>query len=142
MGKIMGYPSPVNVAVAVVSGKYIIPAFLGSALSYIVSGNAENGIIQLCTILVIAGIRLTVMHDSRRDDPVFLGLLTSGIMILFSCVMSVAVPSDAYTASLRMITALIGGCLVFIAKTVKQNYECEGVFELGGLNGVLRQYCI
>lgn len=136
MGKIMGYPSPVNVAVAVVSGKYIIPAFLGSALSYIVSGNAENGIIQLCTILVIAGIRLTVMHDSRRDDPVFLGLLTSGIMILFSCVMSVAVPSDAYTASLRMITALIGGCLVFIAKTVKQNYECEGVFELGGLNGV------
>lgn len=136
LGKIMGYPSPVNVAVAVFSGRYIIPAFLGSALSYIIFGNIENGIIQLCSILVIAGIRLTVMHDSRKDNPVFMSLLTSGVMILFSCVMSIAVPADAYTASLRMITALIGGCLVFIAKTVQQNYRCEGVFELGGLNGV------
>ena len=29
LGKIMGYPSPVNVVVAVMSGGYIIPAFLG-----------------------------------------------------------------------------------------------------------------
>ncbi len=136
LGKIMGYPSPVNVVVAVMSGGYIIPAFLGSALSYITFGNIENGIIQLCSILVIAGIRLTVMHDSRKDNPIFMGLLTSGVMILFGCVMSIAVPADAYTASLRMISALIGGCLVFIVKTVQHNYRCEGVFQLGGLNGV------
>lgn len=136
MGKILGYPSPVNVVVAVVSGGNIIPAFLGSALCYIIFGSIESGIIQLCSILVIAGIRLTLMQETQKENPIFLSMLTSGIMLLFSCVMSAAVPSDTYTASVRMITSLIGGCLVFIAKTVQQKHESGGVFELGGINGI------
>lgn len=136
MGKIMGYPSPVNVAFAVVSGVNIIPAFIGSVVSYVVFGNVEAGLINLCSILVIAGIRLAVMQDDHKDNPIFLTLLTTGTMTLFGFVMSVAVHSDKYTSTLRLVTALIGGCLVFVVKSIQQNQKCNGVFELSGINGV------
>lgn len=134
-GKILGFPSPVNVVVAVISGANIIPAFIGSVLGYLIFGSIESGMVQLCSILVIAGVRLAVMQREQNENPIFLSMLTAGVMLLFSCVMSVAVPADAYTASLRMVTSLIAGCLVFIAQTLRQRYRCDEVVALSGING-------
>ena len=102
-GKILGFPSSMNVAVAVLSGTNVIPAFLGSALAYFVSGTFSEGIVQLCAILVIGAVRLVMPSADHKDDPVFVSLLTTGSMLLFSCVMSVAMPSDTYTASLSHV---------------------------------------
>ena len=135
-GKILGFPSSMNVAVAVLSGTNVIPAFLGSALAYFVSGTFSEGIVQLCAILVIGAVRLVMPSADHKDDPVFVSLLTTGAMLLFSCVMSVAMPSDTYTASLRMISSLMCGCVVFIALTVKRQRNRSGVFDLTGINGV------
>ena len=135
-GKILGFPSSMNVAVAVLSGTNVIPAFLGSALAYFVSGTFSEGIVQLCAILVIGAVRLVMPSADHKDDPVFVSLLTTGAMLLFSCVMSVAMPSDTYTASLRMISSLMCGCVVFIALTVKRQKNRSGVFDLTGINGV------
>lgn len=135
-GKILGFPSSMNVAVAVLSGTNVIPVFLGSALAYFVSGTFSEGIVQLCAILVIGAVRLVMPSADHKEDPVFVSLLTTGAMLLFSCVMSVAMPSDTYTASLRMISSLMCGCVVFIALTVKRQRNRSGVFDLTGINGV------
>ena len=70
-GKILGFPSSMNVAVAVLSGTNVIPAFLGSALAYFVSGTFSEGIVQLCAILVIGAVRLVMPSADHKDDPVF-----------------------------------------------------------------------
>ena len=135
-GKISGFPSSVNVVVGVISGMNFIPAFLGSVISYIIQGSWENGIVQLCSILVIGVIRTVTADRSRTESPVFLGLLTSCVLILFGAVMSIAMAMDVYVVSMRMITALISGCVVFIAKTIINRRDYYGVVELSGLNGV------
>lgn len=135
-GKILGFPSSMNVALAALSGANVIPAFLGSALGYLVSGTFTEGIVQLCAILVTAAVQLIFPSADHRDDPLFVSLLTTGAMMLFGCVMSVALPADTYTASLRMINALMCGCIVFIALTVKRHRSRSGVFDLSGINGV------
>ena len=76
-GKILGFPSSMNVAVAVLSGTNVIPAFLGSALAYFVSGTFSEGIVQLCAILVIGAVRLVMPSADHKEDPVFVSLLTT-----------------------------------------------------------------
>ena len=135
-GKILGFPSSMNVAVAVLSGGNVIPAFLGSVLAYFLTGTLSDGIIQVCSMLIIASIKFIVPMGEGKNDPIFLSLVTTGTLMLFSCVMSVAVPSDTYTASLRMISALLCGCVVFIARSIQCRKENCGVFDLTGVNGI------
>lgn len=135
-GKLVGFPSSMNVVIAVLSGVNIIPAFIGSAASYIIQGSLEAGIVQLCSILVISVVRIVINDSRRNDSPVFLGFLTAGIMILFGSVMSVAIPADTYITSMRMISALLSGCVVFIVKTAVQRRDSDGVFVMSGINGV------
>ena len=134
-GKIIGFPSSVNVAVAAVSGGHIISAFMGSALSYLLSGSLTGGIVQLASILAVAAVRVFYPQGQRRE-PVFDAALAAGSMLLFGCVMSVAMPSDTYTASLRMINALMCGCIVFVASTVRDRFRRSGAVDISGLNGV------
>ena len=135
-GKLLGFPSSMNVAVSVISGVNIIPAFIGSVCAYIIQGSLEAGIVQLCSMLVIAVVRL-ILNDSRKNEnPIFISLLTSAIMILFGSVMSVALPGDTYTTSMRMLSALLCGCVVFVMKTIVQRRDNDGSFELSGINGI------
>lgn len=135
-GKILGFPSSMNVALAALSGVNVIPAFLGCVLAYVVNGSFSDGIVQLCSILVTAAVRIVFPSAEHKDDPVFVSLVTTGAMMLFGCVMSVALPADTYTASLRMINALLCGCIVFISLTIKKHRSRSGVFDLTGINGV------
>ena len=134
-GKIIGFPSSVNVAVAAVSGGHIISAFMGSALSYLLYGSLTGGIVQLASILAVAAVRVFYPQGQRRE-PVFDAALAAGSMLLFGCVMSVAMPSDTYTASLRMINSLMCGCIVFVASTVRDRFRRSGAVDISGLNGV------
>lgn len=134
-GELLGFPSPVNVAVAVLSGVNIISVFIGSVIAYILQGSLEAGVVQLCSMLVIAVVRI-ILSDARNENPVFLSVLTAGIMILFNSVMSVAVHTDTYLTTMRMLSSLLCGCVVFAVKTILQKRDENGVFQVTGINGV------
>lgn len=135
-GRMIGFPSSVNVALASVSESFVLSAFAGSALSYLISGSLTDGIVQLCSILAIAAVRLIYPKGERRE-PFFDAAVSASAMMLFGCVMSIALPSDTYTASLRMINALMCGCIVFAASLVRQRALRAGTLDISGLNGVL-----
>ncbi len=140
-GRLLNFPSGINVAVAVLSGGNIIPVFVGSVLGYAVMGSLGNGIVQLCAMLVIAGLRCVVPLDrltlfGRRSEPALTALITTAVLMLFGSVMSVAAPSDPFTTSMRMINALLCGCTVFAAMTALHNRALCGRYELGGINGM------
>lgn len=52
-GKILGFPSSMNVAVAVLSGTNVISAFLGSALCIFCKQDNSQRVRSSCAILVI-----------------------------------------------------------------------------------------
>ena len=140
-GRLLGMPSQINVALAVVSGGYILPVFAGSAAAYALSGTLSEGMIQLCAMLVIAGLRIVLPMDrlhlfGRRSEPAVTALITTAVLMLFGCVMSAASQADAFSASVRMIGALLCGCTVFAAMTVLHSRAVSGSFELGGLSGM------
>ena len=140
-GRLLGMPSQINVAIAVLSGGYILPVFAGSAAAYAISGTLTEGMIPLCAMLVIAGLRCVLPMDrlhlfGRRSEPAVTALVTTAVLMLFGCVMSAASQADAFAASIRMIGALLCGCTVFAAMTVLQNRAVSGSFELGGISGI------
>ncbi|MBO5449638.1 MAG: SpoIIE family protein phosphatase [Ruminococcus sp.] len=136
LGSLLGFPSYMCAAAAALSGGYIIPAFVGAVGAYLLRGSFEGGIVQLCSILTLAALRAVDPFGERRDEPVYLSVMTTGVLMLFGCVMSVAVPADFYTASMRMINSLLAGCVVFVAKSVAAARSRSGVYDLTGINGV------
>lgn len=135
-GKISGFPSSMNVVVSVIFGANFIPAFIGSVVSYVLQGSWESGIAQICSILVIGAVRSLLAGRKQSESPGFLAILTSGVLILFNAVMSVAMSAGTYVISMSMITSLFFGCIVFIAKTIIFRRDYEGIVELSGLNGM------
>ena len=140
-GKLLGFPSQINVAVAVLSGENILPVFAGSLAAYAVMGSISGGIVQLCTMLIIAGLRAVVPQDKsslfgRQSEPAFAALTTCAVLILFSCVMSAATPTSSFVTSMRMISALLCGCTVFAALSVMNSRALSGRYELGGISGM------
>ena len=140
-GKLLGHPSQMNVAVAVLAGENILPVFVGSALGYAVMGSFTQGAVQLCAMLVIAGLRWILPADKlgsfgRKSEPALTSLITCGVLILFSCVMSAAMPSNSFLTSLRMINALLCGCTVFSAMNIMQSSVLKGIYNIGGVNGI------
>lgn len=136
LSKILGFPSYMCVAVAALSGEYVIPSFLGALGAFILRGNFEGSIVQLCSILVIAAVRGINPLGEHRDEPVYMSLVTAGTLMLFSSVMSVAVTSDFYITSMRMINSLLCGCVVFIARSIAVSRSRKGVYDLTGMNGI------
>lgn len=136
LSKILGFPSYMCVAVAALSGDYVIPSFLGALGAFLLKGSFEGSIVQLCSILVIGAVRGINPLGEHRDEPVYMSLVTAGTLMLFSSVMSVAVTSDFYITSMRMINSLLCGCVVFIAKSIAVSRSRSGVYDLTGMNGI------
>lgn len=136
LGKILGFPSYMCVAVSALSGDYVIPSFLGALSSFVIAGSFEGAIVQLCSILVIGALRGINPLGEHRDEPIYMSLTTSGTLMLFSSVMSVAVTSDFYITSMRMINSLLCGCVVFIARSIAVSRSRNGVYDLSGMNGI------
>lgn len=135
-GKILGFSSYMNVAVAALSGTNPLPSFIGSIIAYLINGSLGSSVVQICSILIISAIKLIVPMGEKHDDPIFLSLITSGTLMLFGCVMSLAMPSDTYTTSMRMISAVLCGCTVFIIRSIMMCREENGVFDMTGINGI------
>ena len=132
----LGFPSFMCGAAAALSGSYPIFSFLGTLTAFLLNRGIEAGIVQICSVLVITAIHFIDPFGERRDEPIYRSLVVTGVFMLFSCVVTAAVPTDFYVASMRMINSLMAGCTVYIAKTVLTSAQRSGVFDLTGMNGV------
>lgn len=135
-GKMLGFPWSVNVAVCTMFPTYMIGIFAGSLGGYLLGGELAGGIVQLCSMLVIGGIRLISPFGRKGEEPIYQGLLCTCILMLFSGVMSVASGFDSFSAAYRMISAIISGCVVYSAKTLLVRKNQKGIYDLTGVNGL------
>lgn len=139
----LGFPSFMCAAAAALAGDYSPAVFLGTLLAFLLTRGLEAGIVQLCSVLVITAIHFIDPFGDRRDEPVYRSLVVTGVLMLFSCVVTAAMPGDFYVASMRMINSLLAGCTVFIAKTVLRTARRSGVYDLTGMNGIfIAMLCI
>ena len=136
MSVVLGFPSFMCAAAASLAGDYAPAVFLGTVLSFLLNRGIEAGIVQICSVLVITAIHFIDPFGGHRDDPVYRSLTVTGTLMLFSCVMTAAVPSDPYFASMRMVNSLLAGCTVFIVMTITASFRRSGVYDLTGLNGI------
>ena len=132
----LGFPSFMCGAAASLAGDYSPSVFLGTLLAFLLNRGLEAGIVQICSVLVITAIHFIDPFEDRREEPVYRSLVVSGVLMLFSCVVTAAMPSDLYLASMRMINSLLAGCTVFITMSVRDNAKHSGVFDLTGMNGM------
>lgn len=132
----LGFPSFMCAAAAALAGDYSPAVFLGTLLAFLLGRGLEAGIVQICSVLVITAIHYIDPFGDRRDEPVYRSLVVTGVLMLFSCVVTAAIPGDFYVASMRMINSLLAGCTVFIAKTVVRSARRSGVYDLTGMNGI------
>ncbi len=140
-GRILNFPSAMNVAAAMLSGGNILPVFTGSLLAYALMGDVTAGMIQLCAMLVLAGLGAVFPQDKlplsvRRSEPVFSSLTVTALLMLFGCVVSAATPSDPFCVSMRMVNALLCGCTVYTALELRRSSALRGTFELGSISGI------
>ncbi|MBR1864847.1 MAG: SpoIIE family protein phosphatase [Ruminococcus sp.] len=136
MSEILGFPSYMSAAAASLAGREGIAVFIGLIAAAVLKGDIEGRIVQLCAVLVISAVRAVDPLGEKRDDPIYDALLNTGVLMLFGCVVTVAMPADFYMASMRMVNALLSGCTVFVVRTVLISRERSGVFDLTGMNGI------
>ena len=136
MSVVLGFPSFMCAAAASLAGDCAPAVFLGTVLSFLLNRGIEAGIIQICSVLVITAIHFIDPFGSHRDDPVYRSLTVVGTLMLFSCVMTAAMPTDFYLASMRMVNSLLAGCTVFIVMTITAAFRRSGVYDLTGMNGI------
>ncbi len=136
LSSVLGFPSFMCAAAAALAGDKAVGVFIGAVISYVIRGSFVDGAVQLCSILAIAAVHALDPFGERRDEPVYASLMTTSALMLFSVVMTAAVPADFYTASMRMVNSLLCGCIVFVAKAVLLARRRSGVYDLTGINGV------
>ena len=132
----LGFPSFMCAAAASLAGDNSPAVFLGTLLAFILNRGIEAGIVQICSVLVITAIHFIDPLGDKRDEPVYRSLVVSGVLMLFSCVITAAIPGDFYHASMRMINSLLAGCTVFITMTIRTAAKRSGIYDLTGINGV------
>lgn len=132
----LGFPSFMSGAAASLAGDHAPAVFLGTLLAFLLNRGLEAGIVQICSVLVITAIHFIDPLGDRRDEPVYRSLVVSGVLMLFSCVVTAAMPGDFYLASMRMINSLLAGCTVFITMTVRSAAKRSGIYDLSGINGI------
>lgn len=136
LSSLLGFPSFLCAGAAAAAGDKGIYVFAGALAGALLSGRLEQMIVQLFAALVICALRRLDPFGSRRDEPVYLSLEVTALLMLFGAVMTVAVPADSYTVIMRAASSLLCGAIVFIAAAVMQSRRSGGVYELTGINGL------
>lgn len=136
-GKMVGFPSYMNIACAVVSGRYSAAALLGALASYAVQGSLSSSAVQLGVMLVTAAMNIFFPYFSKNGDPIRLSLYTAAVNLLLSCVIN-AVSADSFSVSMRIISSLMCACVTYAAAFVIKRAESGEPVRIQGLTAV---YC-
>lgn len=111
--------------------------FIASAAGYIMFSSVSEGMIQLCAIVLTAVFRGAFFHGGRRDSPIFLAALTSGILLACSLAFSAVMPSPTEEITLRAVSSLITGCFVYSFGSLAEHRRLDRTLPVGGTNSLL-----
>lgn len=136
-GKMVGFPSYMNVACAVMSGRYSGAALIGALVSYAIQGGIAASAVQLGAIAVTVAMNIFFPYYSKNGDPIRLSLFTAAVNLLLSCVISAASP-DSFSVSMRIISSLMCACIVYAAAFVAERAKSGEPVRVQGLTAV---YC-
>lgn len=134
-GKMIGFPSYMNVAAAVLSGQFSGAALIGAAVSCAVQRSFTAQAVQLSAILVVVALNVFFPDWSKNGDPIRMSLSTAAICLLHSCITS-AVNPDSFTVSMRMISSLMCACIVYAAAFISERSRSGEPLRVQGLTAV------
>lgn len=134
-GKMIGFPSYMSAAVAAVSGQFAGAALLGAAVSAAIQGSLAAQAVQLGAIFIFAAMSVFFPHWSKNGDPVRLSLTAAAVCLLLSVLVS-TVDRVSFTVSMRMISSLMCGCIVYAAAYVGQRSSQGQPLRVQGLTAV------
>ncbi|MCD8096048.1 MAG: SpoIIE family protein phosphatase [Ruminococcus sp.] len=134
-GKMVGFPSFMNVAVAALAGRYSAAALLGTAISCAATGSFDSQAVQLGAMLIFTALNIFFPDFSKGSNPIRLSLYTAGITLLLSTLTNV-VSTSSFTVSMRMISSLLCACTVYAAAFIYQAVQSSNPLKISGLNAV------
>ncbi|MBR1724320.1 MAG: hypothetical protein IJ723_04790, partial [Ruminococcus sp.] len=113
-GRMLGFPSYMNVAVCAVCESFSPAALLGAAVCCAIRGTLDGQAVQLGSMLAITALNVFFPNYSRDGDPIRLSLSTAAVTLLLSCIVSAA-DMSSFNVSMRMISSLLCACIVYAA---------------------------
>lgn len=133
---LIGFLSPVNVAIIAISGNLsAIAGFTASIITYLLTGNFLRGLVQICSMALLTAYKFFKADDEDTDNSVFLALMSFGLMAIFGVGLGLLLEEDAYELIFRLTSAVMCGVTVFFALTVKTAYKTQGSFSMTEKNG-------
>lgn len=136
-GYIGGCRSMLGAALTALFPSASVFVFLFSAAGYLLFSSVSDGMIQLCAIVLTAVFRTAFFKDNRRDRPVFLAALTSGILLACSFAFSAVMPSAAEEITVRAVSSLVTGCFVYSFGTLAERRRLGRTLPIGGTDSML-----
>lgn len=136
-GHIAGSRSMLCAGLAALFPTAAVPVFLSVTAYYLLFASIPQGMIQLSSILLIAAFRAAFFHGKRRESPIFLTALTSGVLLACTFAFSAVMPSSSEDITVRAISALITGCFVYAFKTLADQSRLGGTVVLSGTDPLL-----
>lgn len=134
-GRMVGFPSYINVAVCAVCESFSPAALLGAAVCCAIRGSITGQAVQLGSMLAITALNVFFPNYSKDGDPVRLSLSTAAITLLLSCIASAADMSE-FNVSMRMISSLLSACIVYAAAFIGGQLRTGSAVKVRGLNAV------
>ncbi|MBR6102577.1 MAG: SpoIIE family protein phosphatase [Ruminococcus sp.] len=135
-GHIGAYHSFVCAGLAAILPSASPAVFIGSTLYYLLFCSFTEGLVQLCSILVISVIMFAFSHSSFKDSPAFTASVCSGVLLIFNFAVSAAAPVSSRAVIIGAIGSVMTGCFVFSCKTLQNELSLTRMLSLGGKNSV------
>lgn len=132
-GRMAGSPSYINVACAVIAGRFSPAALLGAVAAYSITGTLFSSSVQIAAMLITVAVNVFFPYFSKNGDPVRLSLYTASVTLLLSCVIS-AVGADSFSVSMRILNSLMCACSVYAAAFILQRFRSGEPIRLQGLS--------
>ena len=135
--KLLGCLSPVCVdVVASVNGiANLTWCFLASLVGYLLTGNFNQGLVQICSMTLIFGIRLVMILDSRKQRQISKSVMTVTVMLAMTIITNLVMPVSTYNFSYGVISAFVCGLLVYFADDANRS-SADGLLDINGIKGV------
>lgn len=134
-GRMVGFPSFMNVAVCAVCESFSPAALLGAAVCCAIRGTIAGEAVQLGSMLTITALNVFFPNYSRDGDPIRLSLSATAVTLLLSCIVSSADMSE-FNVSMRIISSLLCGCIVYAAAFIGGQLRTGQAVKVRGLNAV------
>ncbi|MBQ8379045.1 MAG: SpoIIE family protein phosphatase [Oscillospiraceae bacterium] len=132
--RIGGYLSFTNVMIASLSGIWGVFSFVGSVVSYISTGIAKEGFVQLGGMVIILGVKLI---SNRKENCLFDGILTTLSLLICTFASTIFTRYDSSLLVYRIVSSVLSGCVVYFSLRLKNKFHNDNKLNLFGIDGAV-----